>query len=205
MKTTLFEYLSTIDDLYKLNEIFNNKIHKLIGYGNHSFVFEYDSNKVIKIKNNNNKKYNDYGFYKTYKIDYFIFNDNVLTIDNKHLSVFNNKLYYVIMEKLKTPKDLINSIDILEFIIKDFVIDIKIPSLLWLYNNLYDDELLKDLIIYAKMNLNINEYNFLIDILSKILPLFIYMKKNNIIWYDIHKNNFGYNKNGDLVPFDMEY
>lgn len=194
------------DNFNLLNKFFNNKIGKLLDWGKHSFVFEYDSDKVIKIKNNNNEEYNDYGFYKTFKIGTIKLNKDVLRLNNKYLTIYHNKLYYVIMERLETPKELYNRIDDVEFSIKDFLKDKDIISLLWLYNNLDNDNILVELINHAKNNIFDNTtYNSFLNTLSELLPLLIKMKKNNIDWRDIHKGNFGYNKNGNLVPFDMEY
>jgi hypothetical protein len=199
--TTIREYLNEqsnydMSDYDKLKNIFPN-IGLLIGYGKNSFVFEYSTDKVIKIKNNNNEKYNDYGFYKTYKIDDFKFSDDVLTINGKHLIIYNNTLYYIIMDKLNIPKKLISDLDDLEFDIKQYIGDTKKPPLLWLYNNIDNDKELIDLLQ------NIRNKNQLI--LSELLPLLIKMKKMNIVWNDIHKDNLGYNKNGKLIPFDLEF
>jgi hypothetical protein len=192
----LNENVNNINDYETLKNIFPN-IGSFVNYGKHSFVFEYSYDKVIKIKNNNNKTYEDYGFYKTYKMGDFNFNKDVITINGKYLSVYNNTLYFIIMDKLNTPKNLINDLDDLEFDIKQYISDTKKPPLLWLYNNINNDDILIDLLQ------NIRKKNY--SILSELLPLLIKMKEKGIIWNDIHKYNFGYNKNGELIPFDMEF
>lgn len=199
--TTIREYLNeqirhNSNDYDKLKNIFP-KIGSLVGYGKNSFVFEYSTDKVIKIKNNNNKNYNDYGFYETYELGDFKYNYDVLSIDGKYLTIYNDTLYYIIMDKLSVPKKLISDLDDLEFDIKQYVGDIKNPPLLWLYNNIDNDKELIDLLQ------NIRNKNQ--SILSELLPLLIKMKKMNIVWNDIHKDNLGYNKNGKLIPFDLEF
>lgn len=199
--TTIREYLNEqsrydSDDYDKLKNIFPD-IGSLVGYGKNSFVFEYSTDKVIKIKNNNNTNYNDYGFYETYKLGNFKFKHDVLSINGKYLSVYNNMLYYIIMDKLSISKKLVIDLDDLEFDIKQYIGDGKKPPLLWLYNNIDNDKKLIDLLQ------NIRNKNQLI--LAELLPLLIKMKKMNIVWNDIHKNNFGYNKSGELIPFDLEF
>lgn len=199
--TTICEYLNEqsrydMDDYDKLKNLSPN-ISSLVGYGKNSFVFEYSTDKVIKIKNNNNKKYNDYGFYETYELGNFKFSDDVLTINGKHLTVYNNTLYYIIMDKFSIPKKLISDLDDLEFNITQYIGDTKKPPLSWLYNNIDNDKELIDLLK------NIRTKNHLI--LSELLPLLTKMKKMNIVWNDIHKDNFGYNKRGELIPFDLEF
>jgi hypothetical protein len=209
--TTIREYLNERQifqsiDYNFLNKIFDNKIGELINFGKNSFVFEYESDKVIKIKNNNNLNYNDYYFYKTHKIGDFEFKRDVLNIDNKYLTVFDNKLYYVIMEKLKTDKDLYNNINDVEFSIKQFIKDIKKPPLLWLYENINNDSILIEFLEFLKLNIDSkNNYKLILDTLSDLIPLFIKMNEKNIKWKDIHSGNFGYNNKNELVPFDLEF
>lgn len=192
-------------DFNELNKIFNNKLGKLLGFGKHSFVFEYDSNKVIKVKNNNNDDYNDYGYYKTYKLGSFETNKDLITINDRNLVIYHNKFFYIIMERLERPNDLYYRIDYVEFVINHFTNE-EMP-LLWLYNNSNDFVKLRELIDYSLDNLidRKNVYDEFINTLSELITLFSDMKNKNIVWYDIHKGNIGYNKKGDLTPFDMEF
>lgn len=199
IKTTIKEYLneqSQPDDDYAVIKNVFDKVGTLIGFGKNSFVFEYSDNKAIKIKNTNNEKYSDYGFYKTYDVGEFKFNKDVLTIDNKYLNVTNNTLYYVIMEKLNIPKKLVQQLDDLEFEIKQYIKEYEEPPLRWLFKNINNDEILIDLLEHI-------ENTKVLPILSDLLHLFTQMKHKNIEWLDIHKNNFGYNKNNELIPFDL--
>jgi hypothetical protein len=213
IETTIREYLneakkfSEITEIHfdELNKIFNNKLGKLLGYGKYSFVFEYDTNKVIKIKNNNNNNYSDYGYYKTYKTGVIETNKDSITIDNSYLGIYNNKFFYIIMERLDTPKNLYEKIDEVEFVIKEFTK--KEHPLLWLYNNSNDIDKLKELLNYSINEIYdyISQYNSLLETVTELATLFTDMKNKNIVWNDIHKGNFGYNKKGDITPFDMEF
>ena len=200
--------IGTIDDI---NKKFNYKIGKMIGYGKYSFVFEYEDDKVVKIKNNNNNNYNDYGFFKTYDIGEFTFNEDVLTVNEKHLAVYNDKLYYVIMEKLNIDKDLINSLDTVEFVIESFMEHAKIKNtttkLNWLYQNFENDDILMKLIDFSKEKIfkYQREMDEFISIMTDLYQLFLKMKQKGLNWMDMHSGNFAYNSNMELTPFDMEF
>ena len=109
------------------------------------------------------------------------------------------------MDRLETPKDLYNKIDTVEYVIKDFTNEEH--PLLWLYNNSNDINKLIELGDYSidKLFTKNSEYNSFINTLAVLVTLFTDMKNKNIVWNDIHKGNFGYNKKGDIIPFDMEF
>ena len=201
----------TNNDYDKLNNIFDNKLGELVGWGSTSFVFDWEDDKVIKIKNTNNDKYNDWGFYETYDMGSIDYPHDVLSIDNIHLSVRNNTLWYVIMEKLEISKELYNRLDDVEFVIDRYLydqgIDWKKPPLLWLLENNTKSNLIRLAQTARNDVFDSNKvYNDFLETLSELSVTMSKVKERGVEhWKDVHKGNFGYNSDGDIVPFDTEF
>jgi len=124
----------------------------------------------------------------------------------------NKSTYYIIMEKLDDKKALI---DLTEFIFNmNYFINDNDNSIKYNYseynilkiinNNRNNEEFLSDVISYMEKIFDKDSelQNFYI-ILSMLLTIFNNVSKY-FYWFDIHKGQFGYDKNNNLKAFDID-
>lgn len=198
-----------------LNDKMMNKIGKLLGDGQNGIVYEYGTDKVIKLASLSEALPLEVILNKKIQNIATIYSVGEIKVPKRYklaIKTHDDKIAYIIMEKIIINDELIDIIGELDDFIGALNIDIYENNMNEHFINIIHNSItplhvlfqLKDNKEYMELVFNYKPigYEDIHQIIPKIIGVF-----NNISkyfdWYDIHPYQFGYGKDGEIKAIDL--